>query len=87
MAYKKRYEDSYLDEENEDFDGSPESAKGHLMRLLQKKNKTQDDLDFMQKISNTVTSVEDWALIVETAESVGDRDFYYFAVDKMSSLS
>ena len=85
MSYRKRYEDSYLDEESEDFDASISPAD-RLILYIQKKEKTERDRVVIDRLVSQIVGVEVWARILEVAESVGDRDMYYIATDKMSGV-
>ena len=85
MSYRKRYEDSYLDDEDEDFDPSV-APVDRLILLIQKKEKTERDRTNILKYTQQVVGAEPWARVAEVAEAVGDRDMYYVAIDKMAEV-
>lgn len=52
MGYRKKYEDSYLDEEEEEFDGSDLSDGQKLVRLIQKEERTDVQRELLVKLTN-----------------------------------
>lgn len=55
MAYQKRYEDSYLDEEEDDFDGAGFSDGARLVLLIKKTNLSQKEEVFLMKLTDRLT--------------------------------
>ena len=52
MSYKKRYEDSYLDEEDEDFEGSGTmSDTDKLVHLILKQAPTDKEVRLIEKLT------------------------------------
>ena len=43
MSYRKRYEDSYLDDEDEDFDGTDRTDAERIVALLEKSARTPQE--------------------------------------------
>lgn len=52
MAYRKKFEDSYLDEEPEEFDGKNLSDAQKVVLLIQKAEHTERDVAFIKKLTN-----------------------------------
>ena len=52
MSYKKRYEDSYLDEEDEDFEGSSSMTDtDKLVHLILKRQPTDKEVRLIEKLT------------------------------------
>ena len=118
MAYQKRYEDSYLDEEDEEFIGNGLQDGDRLVLLIQKPNKTEKEIAFTKKITDRLTTwakmpgsagkeavngiiqaaeaydelgqnekaIEMWARLVDVSETLGNRDLYYTATERMANI-
>ena len=118
MGYQKRYEDSYLDEEEDDFDGAGFSDSARLVLLIRKVGRTERETAFLKKLTDRLTNaakmpgvagkealdgltvaaeayfeigqnekaIEVWARIVDIAETMGDKDLYYKAVERMADI-
>ena len=43
MGYRKRYEDSYLDDEDEDLDGGDKTDGERIVALLRKPTRTEKE--------------------------------------------
>lgn len=54
MAYRKRYEDSYLDDEDEEFDGDGISDGERLAVLIKKETKTDKDTALIEKLTSRI---------------------------------
>ncbi len=50
MSYHKRYEDSYLDEEDEEFDGSDKTDAERIIGLLEKAERTPKEDERIKKL-------------------------------------
>ena len=86
MAYIKRYEDSYLDEEKEDDDqllvkagmgGS--TAKDAITALIK-------SAEAYYEAGNNKKAIELWAKLLETAEKIGDKDLYYKSTERLANI-
>ena len=55
MAYHKRFEDSYLDGEPEEFDGKNLKDAEKIVILIQKTVRTEQDTDFIKKLTDRIT--------------------------------
>lgn len=55
MAYHKRYEDSYLDQEEEQFDGKNLKDSEKVVYLIQKFERTEKDTALMAKLTDRIT--------------------------------
>jgi len=51
MAYVKRYEDSYLDEEDDEFDGDGKTDAERLIALIQKDTRSQKEDERVKKLT------------------------------------
>lgn len=51
MGYRKRYEDSYLDDEEEEFDGSDKTDAERIIELLQKDTLDQKQSERLRKLT------------------------------------
>ena len=51
MTYRKRYEDSYLDEEDEEFDGNGKTDGERLEILIRKDDRTEKEDAFIKKLT------------------------------------
>ncbi len=51
MAYRKGYEDSYLDEEDEEFDGSDKTDAERIVALLEKPSRTAKEEERIKKLT------------------------------------
>jgi hypothetical protein len=120
MSYKKRYEDSYLDEEDEDFEGSASmSDTDKLVHLILKKQPTDKEIRLIEKLTmrlvngakmpgalgesavnglglateayNAEGRLEEasriWAMLLDVAETTGNRDLYYRASDGLANTA
>jgi hypothetical protein len=56
MGYHKKFEDSYLDEEVDDFDGAGFSDGARLVLLIRKQNHTDREKVFLQKLTDKITT-------------------------------
>ncbi len=116
MVYRKKYEDSYLDNEDEDFDGDGISDGEKLATLILKKDKSEKEIALIAKITQRLfigsrmpagpgaraiqglitvaqayTSIEDeknsteiWTHLLDVAETTGNKDLYYTAMDGLA---
>lgn len=50
MGYRKKFEDSYLDDESEEFDGNDTTDAERYIKILSKEVKTGEDLDRMERL-------------------------------------
>lgn len=75
MSYRKHYEDSYLDEDDEDFDGTTDEER--LENLLNKNPRTQKDNDNLKKVATR---------LLDKATINGDKDLYYKALDALGEV-
>ena len=76
MSYNKRYEDSYLDEDDEDeADGRTDEER--LAALLQKYPRTEKENDRLTKIADR---------LLDKATATGDKELYYKVMDVLSEL-
>lgn len=75
MSYHKRYEDSYLDEDDEDFDGTTDEMR--LENLLKKNPRTEKDTVNLKKVANR---------LIDKATANGDKSLYYKALDALSEV-
>ncbi len=77
MGYRKRFEDSYLDGEDEEF----EDAKGDpvLMGLMR-------EAESRARGGELDKAIELWEKISEIAQIRGDKNLYYKAMDKITQL-
>lgn len=119
MAYMRKFEDSNLDKEPEEFDGKNLKDSEKIVILIQKTNRTESDVQMIQKLTDRITfgaqisgpmgqealeglqlvaeayaaegmeteSTETWARIMELSDTLGNKDLYYYAMDKMSGVS
>ncbi len=55
MAYHKRYEDSYLDQEEEQFDGKNLKDSEKVVYLIQKFEQTEKDTALIAKLTDRIT--------------------------------
>ena len=55
MGYQKRYEDSYLDEEEDDFDGAGFSDSARLVLLIRKPGRSEKENAFLKKLTDRLT--------------------------------
>lgn len=118
MAYTRRYEDSYLDNEEDEFDGKNTRDAERVVALIQKgEGRSDEDQALIEKLTGRLTlgarmpgapgsealeglqliaeayaaegmpteSAETWAVLIEIAEALGNRDLYYYAIEKMGS--
>ncbi len=51
MGYRKRYEDSYLDDEEEEFDGTDRTDAERIISLLQKHTLDQKQSERLKKLT------------------------------------
>lgn len=96
MAYRKRYEDSYLDEEDEEFAGDERTDGEKLVELIQKpllsekeearKKRLTERLFMGARMPSTpgALAVADIALVAEAYVTLGNNDA---AVEMWSRLS
>ncbi len=76
MSYHKRYEDSYLDDEDEDLaDGRTDEER---LEILTKKNpRTPKESLQLKKVA---------ARLLDKATAGGDKELYYRVIDVISDL-
>ena len=55
MAYHKKFEDSYLDAEPEEFDGKNLKDAEKIVILIRKPEHTEKDLAFIAKLTDRIT--------------------------------
>ncbi len=75
MSYHKRYEDSYLDEDDEDFDGTTDEER--LENLLKKDPRTQKDTENLKKVANR---------LLDKSLNSGNKDMYYRMMDVLAEM-
>lgn len=51
MAYRKKYEDSYLDDEDEEFEGDERSDTEKLIDLIQRPSRTPKQEEWVKKLT------------------------------------
>lgn len=96
MAYRKRYEDSYLDQEDEEFEGDDRTDGQKLAELILRPSLTEKEEARKKRLTERLfmgarmpstpgaVAVADIALVAETYLSLGNNDA---AVDLWSRLS
>lgn len=99
MSYKKRYEDSYLDEEDEEFAGDERSDGEKIVSLLQKAERTQKENERIKRLTERLfmgarmpatpgaLAVADIALVAETYAGLGDADTAVLMWSRLSEIA
>jgi hypothetical protein len=78
MSYHKRYEDSYLDDEDFELEKSTDIEK--ILSFIEKAALIPEDAERIKRLLAL------WGRLSEIAEAKGDRDLYYRSLDEMTNL-
>ncbi len=76
MSYHKRYEDSYLDDEDEDLDDG-KTDEQRLTALVEKNPRTAKEDERLKKIAGR---------LLDKALAIGDKDLYYRVMEAIGNL-
>ncbi len=99
MSYHKRYEDSYLDEEEEEFAGDDMTDAQKLITLLQRENRSQKDTALLQKLTERLfagvkmpnpigaKAVEGIGLVATAYAQLGARNSAIMLLERLSDTA
>jgi hypothetical protein len=99
MSYHKRYEDSYLDDEDEEFAGDDMTDGQKIVTLLQRENRSQKDDAFIAKLTERlfagvkmpnpigVNAVEGISLVATTYAGLGARNSAVALLERLSDTA
>lgn len=99
MSYHKRYEDSYLDEEDEEFAGNDMTDGEKITTLLQRENRSQKDAALIQKLTERLFAgvtlpnpvgggaVAGINLVAKTYASLGDPTSAVMLLERLSDTA